>query len=181
MIIQNQENYTTSKWSGGTTTEIFIYPKESKYSERNFDFRISSAIIEDNFSKFTDLSGYDRIIIPLTNDLVLSHGDEKFTIKKLDGYSFDGGKLTESYSSITDFNLIYNYKYNANYELIDSDKNIECDNQIIFMYLIDGSCKIILVNEEIKLVKGSSLIAFSGDSFKIIGDFKAIKFNIKES
>ena len=41
LIKKNQ--YKTTQWSGGTTTELLIYPSTSKYSERNFKWRISSA------------------------------------------------------------------------------------------------------------------------------------------
>ena len=31
-----KDNQTTKKWSGGTTTEICIFPKDSNYEDRNF-------------------------------------------------------------------------------------------------------------------------------------------------
>lgn len=56
---------TTSNWSGGTTTQLFIYPPEASYAARNFLFRISTATVETETSTFTDLTGFNRILLLL--------------------------------------------------------------------------------------------------------------------
>ncbi len=50
LVTHNQQKIST--WSGGTTTELFIYPEVAEYSERNFDFRISTATVEVEESNF---------------------------------------------------------------------------------------------------------------------------------
>lgn len=101
------KQYKTSKWSGGTTTELCIYPQSSLYEDRNFSWRISSATVESEKSKFTMLSDYDRIIMVLKGKLVLKHDfKESITLNELDQYKFDGNANTESEGKVTDFNLM---------------------------------------------------------------------------
>jgi len=71
-IIGN-EDIKISKWSGGITREIAIFPENSKYENRDFDFRISSATVENEESVFTKLPGYERIIMILDGKLKLVH------------------------------------------------------------------------------------------------------------
>jgi len=41
-----QSEYRTSSWSGGTTTQIAIFPPEAEYADRDFLWRVSSAAVE---------------------------------------------------------------------------------------------------------------------------------------
>lgn len=41
--LMTKDEYITTAWSGGKTTQMFIYPEESDFSTRNFKFRLSSA------------------------------------------------------------------------------------------------------------------------------------------
>ena len=59
-----------SSWSGGRTTEIFIFPVGERYSDRNFLFRISTAEVEldsSDFNYFIEKSfhGFIIRIVPL--------------------------------------------------------------------------------------------------------------------
>ena len=40
------QRFSTSKWSGGSTTELFIWPKDASYAERRFNIRISTATVD---------------------------------------------------------------------------------------------------------------------------------------
>ena len=44
--LHKQESYRVSRWTGGETKEMAIWPTGSKYLERNFVWRLSSAVIE---------------------------------------------------------------------------------------------------------------------------------------
>ena len=70
------KTYKTTDWSSGKTTEMYIYPKDCSYNERNFDFRISSATIEVEESEFTDLIGYRRLLTILDGELDLKINDK---------------------------------------------------------------------------------------------------------
>ena len=56
MEIITPAQYKTTNWKGGTTRQIFICPADGNLSARRFDLRISSAIIEQTESNFSDFS-----------------------------------------------------------------------------------------------------------------------------
>lgn len=73
MNIKTGEQFSTSAWSGGNTTELFIYPAGSSYKDRSFLFRLSSATVTDERSTFTKLPGINRILLVLEGQLRLIH------------------------------------------------------------------------------------------------------------
>ncbi len=96
-----------SRWSGGTTTQLAIFPPQAVYAQRNFLWRISSAVVELPESDFTPLPDYDRILMILDGELTLSHdGGEEYTLRALEQTSFDGASRTVSRGQVTDFNLM---------------------------------------------------------------------------
>ena len=121
-IIYKKENYSVSKWSGGETTELAIFPYDKKYADRDFTFRVSSATVELEESDFTKLPDYDRIIMPLEGEVVLNYNGEKTVkLKELESDSFDGAWITKSYGKITDFNLMTRKGSEGHMDLIRPD------------------------------------------------------------
>jgi uncharacterized protein len=105
--VVKKSQYRTSQWSGGTTTELFIYPGDSSYSERSFKWRISSAEVEASESIFTRLPGITRHIMVTDGRIILEH--ENRYKKALDPFqqdSFMGDWKTISCGKATDFNLM---------------------------------------------------------------------------
>ncbi len=99
--------YKQSVWSGGTTTEMLIYPSDSSYADRNFTWRISSASVELDESTFTSLPDYNRILMVIKGKLLLKHeGMNPIELNDLEQDSFDGGIATVSEGRVTDFNLM---------------------------------------------------------------------------
>ena len=99
--------YNTSSWSGGTTTELGIGPEGSRYADRDFLWRISSATVDLEESTFTALPDYDRIIMTLEGEIDLCHnGGEWLHLKAFETHSFDGGDDTVSRGKVVDFNLM---------------------------------------------------------------------------
>ncbi len=76
-LIHN-EDYKTSNWSGGTTTELAIYPVNSDYKNLNFKWRLSSAKVELEESTFTYLPNTSRFILSLDDPLRLQHENKAF-------------------------------------------------------------------------------------------------------
>lgn len=102
-----EDNYTTSQWSGGSTKELAIFPKRSKYSDRNFIWRLSSATVDTEESTFTRLPDYDRVLMVMSGEVVLSYEGERVSrMKELEQDRFDGAWKTKSFGKITDFNLM---------------------------------------------------------------------------
>ena len=58
-------DFTTTNWSMGETTQLYIHPKTAEYGLRNFDFRVSRATVSDEMSIFTNLTGYERVLMIL--------------------------------------------------------------------------------------------------------------------
>ncbi|MCK8060927.1 MULTISPECIES: HutD family protein [unclassified Fusibacter] len=102
------ETLAVNKWSGGLTTQIAIFPNNCEYGDRDFIWRISSAVVELETSTFTRLDGYDRLLMSLEGKLKLNH--EGHHDKVLDAYdvdAFSGSWHTQSEGLVTDFNVIH--------------------------------------------------------------------------
>ena len=98
---------TTFPWTSGTSTEIFIYPADATFTERNFIFRISTATVEADESVFTHFEGITRHLMILHGELELIH-EGRYTkhLKPFDCDTFSGEWSTRSKGRVTDFNLM---------------------------------------------------------------------------
>ena len=105
--INKKENLEINEWAGGRTTQFSIYPEESKYQDRNFIWRLSSATVEAESSVFTSLPDYNRILMVLDGKLELNHNDiEIINLNTFDQNLFDGASSTKSIGKAVDFNLM---------------------------------------------------------------------------
>ena len=96
-----------SKWAGGTTTQLAIYPKNSSYMERSFEWRVSTARVDSEESAFTPLPGVHRILMILEGQMELTHeGIRSVSLKSFEQDEFDGGWTTKSLGRCVDFNLM---------------------------------------------------------------------------
>ena len=71
-----QTDYSLSRWSGGTTTQVAIMPADAVYARRDFLWRISSACVELEESDFTALPDYDRWISTVQGEMRLTASEE---------------------------------------------------------------------------------------------------------
>lgn len=102
-----RENYVTTGWSGGTTTQLAIAPEGALYAERDFLWRLSSATVELDRSDFTPLPGYDRFLSVLEGEIRLKiDAHEPFPLVPGEVVAFDGGAPVESWGRCVDFNLM---------------------------------------------------------------------------
>ena len=105
--LYKEEDYKLSQWMGGSTKELALFPEGTSYLERNFMWRLSSATIDKEESDFTRLPDYDRVLMVLEGEVVLSYEGERVArLKALEQDRFDGGSKTKSFGKITDFNLM---------------------------------------------------------------------------
>ena len=128
-----ESHYKTTKWDGGSTTELAIYPHFSSYQARNFAWRLSSAKVQQNETVFTHLPGYKRVLMVLEGALVLAH--ERQHIANLAAYGkdrFDGGWTTHCIGVGRDFNLMLG-------EGCDGDVDIIANNDIHHILPATGS------------------------------------------
>lgn len=116
--------FKTSSWSGGKTTELYIYPKDSLYKNLDFNWRLSSATVELEHSTFTKLPNITRYICTLNGDLSITHNNEALiNLSPFQVHKFQGDFDTESFGQVTDFNLMIGTKcdgYLSSINLVNS-------------------------------------------------------------
>ena len=101
------EAYVTTRWAGGTTTQLAIAPPDALYADRDFLWRVSSAAVELEESDFTALPDYLRYISNLRGEMRLNHdGGPSLTLVPGQVHAFDGAARTHSWGRCTDFNLM---------------------------------------------------------------------------
>lgn len=97
----------TSAWSGGTTTELAIFPPTGRYAERDFHWRLSTAVVTITESTFTSLPAYHRLLMVLTGEMRLEHtGQHSATLHPFEQDSFSGAWQTRCTGTGRDFNLM---------------------------------------------------------------------------
>ncbi len=171
-----QQDQTTSNWSGGTTTQIAIFPKLAVYAERNFIWRISSARVELEESEFTSLPGIWRHIMVLDGEMRLEHaGHHNCYLKPYEQDSFSGDWTTKSFGKVRDFNLMLARGSTGNltatslapYEtapidLHSFDSNLYSQKTTAF-YCVDGALTINISCDIYKLTPGDMLLITSSE------------------
>lgn len=162
------EDFRTARWSGGTTTELFLYPPSGSYAARDFLFRVSSATVDVQESDFTPLPGVERFITPLNGSFVLTHpGASPVHLSALDApYRFSGETPTHCVGRATDFNLM----------LKDCDGKMEiCRNETKCTVGFNGfypvaDTDLLIAGRKISLKKGEFLAVFSHDRAQVTFD-----------
>lgn len=123
--IISKSDFIVNNWSGGKTTELFIYPKGASLSKRDFICRISSATFSSTSSVFSDFSTYSRYLLALNGSLSVSH--DNIYDRDLSAYEveyFSGSWSTSSTNTLDcrDFNFIVKDGYESNLKILDKDK-----------------------------------------------------------
>jgi uncharacterized protein len=105
--IMRSNELESSQWSGGTTSQLLIYPENAKYQDRDFLWRLSSASVEVDESVFTSLPGISRILMVIDGELRIEHeGHHSINLSSFQQDSFMGDWSTKSFGRVTDFNLM---------------------------------------------------------------------------
>lgn len=167
------EEYETGVWSGGTTTQLAIYPPGASYADRNFIFRLSSATVDTEQSEFTHLPDYDRWLMIFEGSARLVHSSEReVTINPYEYDAFDGGISTVSFGRVTDYNLMLRKGGTGSMKAIGLDENIkeirimpqgEYQSGFAGIFLRGEYAQITLCGEPLKLENGCQLLVlFSG-------------------
>lgn len=162
--IIKSESQNTNTWAGGTTTQLFIYPRESEYKAKTFDFRLSTATVELEYSEFTPLPGISRILMVLDGEIVVKHKNQHQSIlKPLDIDRFEGGWETSSTGQCTDFNLMLKGNCKGALKGLVLKNNEECqleskpNSDYLFIYLSKGQLLLDIGEEKYELSEGDLL------------------------
>jgi environmental stress-induced protein Ves len=164
MIKITQEEYRLSNWSGGTTTQLLIWPPFADYQSRNFAFRISSATVEQEESTFTSLPGVHRFLSVLDGTLQLTVKqkcqEQVIFLNENEVYEFEGDWEVRSKGQVRDFNLMLK-DCNGSMEQIELKHNdkIICEREFGFLFVVNGDATIrnLNIEEAIKLNEGESV------------------------
>ena len=102
-----KEEQSVGTWTGGTTTQLAIWPPEPDYIHRNFLWRISTARVDSEESVFTPLPGFHRQLMILEGEVRLNHqGRCEVSLGAFDQNEFEGGWTTTARGRCVDFNLM---------------------------------------------------------------------------
>ena len=97
----------TTTWPGGTTTELAVFPEGSSYAARNFQWRLSTALVTAAESTFTALPGWHRLLMVLNGSMQLTHaGHHQVTLRPFEQDAFSGNWITHCAGMGQDFNLM---------------------------------------------------------------------------
>jgi hypothetical protein len=175
-MIHKKEDNLISTWAGGTTTQISIYPEKSEYEKRDFIWRISSANIEQEQTKFTDLPDFDRILMVLEGEVVLSHEAERISrLSQFQQDRFGGEGSTNSFGKIKDFNVMYRKGADAYLEIIDLKEgitNLTEENHLSDKYSYESSFFYCIGEFSIIVVNGTEYFLKMGDTLEINGEMQ---------
>ena len=166
------------QWAGGSTTELFIFPENSNYQNRDFTFRLSTATVEVEISEFTPLPGISRKLVVLNGEIKLSHENHHTThLKKFDVDEFQGNWKTTCNGTCTDFNLMTRGAVSGEVRGIvlerEDQDQIQIDDHTdwYFIYVYSGSTVVTINHNPITLLPGGLLLMekCNGAAFAIKG------------
>lgn len=157
-----KEDFITTKWEGGKTTQLAIYPEEAIFSEKDFLWRISSASFTKLESTFSDFSGYQRYILPLEGKLNLYHDGlynrelEKYQVDYFDG---SWNTLSQNTSDCIDYNFIIKSGNQGKMQILkEGDEYLLKESAIITVFSMDDFILDINDGKGKRNIEGSSLL-----------------------
>ena len=162
-------SFKSSPWSGGETTELFIYPRDSKYVARDFQFRLSTATVNVEESTFTSLPGITRTLMVVGGEMTLTHkAHHTAKLGRFDSDNFKGDWTTSSKGKCVDFNLMTMGYTKGTVESLHANKGKQVvfsfsDNiQHLVIYVPSGQIKI-----ENETIETGDLVVFENPTKSI--------------
>ncbi len=168
------QQWETSNWSGGTTSELFILPSNADFKKGNYALRISIATVEIEESIFTPLKNVDRVLTVLDGEIELYHeGHHSSVLKQYEQDSFRGDWSTKSKGKVRDFNVmtINNDVRTSVLKFSDNECHLVRKNE--FYFIAEGT---VILNQQ-TLEKDVSFILDNDDEIQISGKSVLIRIN----
>ncbi len=165
--ILKKDSFAVSEWSGGTTTELFIYPKNSEYRKKDFLFRLSSATVDDEYSVFTKLPEISRVIAILDGEIIINHENRySKNLKKNDTDFFEGDWYTTSEGKARDFNLMMKKEVTGSVKAISMNfgrffLELEKESKFNFIYISSGNCSFLYKGKEYFMKNGDLAVFYN--------------------
>ncbi|WP_461641066.1 HutD/Ves family protein [Labilibaculum euxinus] len=163
--IKKADDFNTINWSGGTSTQLYIYPPTSDYQRRDFDFRLSTAMVEVEESDFTYLPGVSRKIMILDGAIEIIH-ENRYSKKlgKFDTDSFEGDWKTSSIGKCIDFNLMTRGTSKGEIKALSIEKKqivnlpLEKETDFLIGYIFSGEISLTINQKIHQLQQGNLLV-----------------------
>jgi len=151
-IIRKNEG-KVSTWSGGTTTQLYIYPENAVYADRNFRWRLSSAKVAADESTFTPLPGISRILMIIEGEVAIEHqGHHSTVLKAFEKDSFSGDWTTRCIGKATDYNLMTDNNCSGSMDVLSIDsREIK---EVLLDYIKNPSERFSLVTDAFYIIGG---------------------------
>lgn len=169
--VLTKDDFVTTEWTGGTTTQIGIFPETAIYADRDFTFRISSATVDDETSTFTPLPDYSRLITVLEGNMKLKIGD--FPAKEIRRgifTAFDGASHVISEGRCRDFNVMMRKGIcTGTAEMIRGDRGksrsitIPSNTDFFILFAVTGEIGIKAGKHDIRVPRSGALVISSPD------------------
>lgn len=166
--LYKKENFQDSNWIGGTSQELAIWPLSAKYLDRNFIWRLSSSMIQKEECDFSQLEDYDRVLMVLDGEVVLSHDGQRVArLKTLEQERFDGSYKTRSFGKIRDYNLMVRKGNEGYLDLLYPQESAEAcgatfettkDCGVHGLYCHQGYAVVVCGGETIMVGEGQQLV-----------------------
>lgn len=163
-VVKRCGNYLTSCWSGGNTTEFFVYPEGASYAAQDFLFRISSATVDTKQSEFTRLPGIRRILMVLEGTVELTCGSgPPVSLSPYECFEFSGEDDTKSKGICRDFNLMMRKGCTGQLEALDFSGDTTYDRKgiCIAVYALFGQFRVCWGEGEEQLLEGDSILCLN--------------------
>ncbi|QSE98888.1 HutD/Ves family protein [Fulvivirga lutea] len=172
MQIQLHNSFKTTQWSGGTTTELFIFPANADFKSGGFKLRLSTATVEIDESVFTKLPNVNRTLVVLEGQMKLEHTNhhQKLLIPfEMDHFS--GNWETISKGKCTDFNLMTKGDISSKVSIIQlkagEQKLLKLDKGDHFFYNYHQPVKLTYNEQQTIPVKSLTQISLDSDAKEI--------------
>jgi environmental stress-induced protein Ves len=172
----DNQHFSTTQWSGGSTRQLFVSPPNASIAKRNFDVRLSTAIVEVEESTFTSLEGVHRKLMVLEGEIELSHQDHHTSrLKPFEVDVFSGDWKTFCIGTCVDFNLMTTGDVQSDLSSLHLAKNsesilrLEENWKTLCLFVVAGS---------IELTFEDKKYAIGNDQLLIIEDLNVFEFQM---
>lgn len=174
-FIRSESDFSESLWSGGSTKQLYIFPEDASFAERNFQLRISTAKVEVPESTFTSLPGFSRKLMILEGEIDITHEHQHSKkLKPFEVDSFSGDWKTNAIGTCVDFNVMTSGTAKSELSSVEvlENESIQISGSEhwtdLFIFPLDGSVTI-TINQQLILLEKGNLFCL-----KELGDQKVV-------
>lgn len=187
--IKKKQQQPVFKWQGGSTRQLFAYPKGKTITEEDCDFEITSSTMDFPDTEYNVFKGCNRLLMIIDGETILSHNDGKsVNLKKYQHYNFSGERKTYSHGMGTDYEIIYKKGYGGEVKAYDERgisklkilKKDEAYDLVHGGFYCQGlGCTITIGKETFQLEQGDFLWIIADEN--VLLEVKALKGKIIHS